>query len=507
MIVHATADEARGQPAPAGRSVTLIDAVPGSAARAERRVALVVGNSNYAAEKISLPNPKNDATDMAAALRKLGFEVLTAIDATKQEFESMVADFARMGTNADMALFFYAGHALQFEGQNYLMPVDGELKDSYSTWSMVRMDNVRKALDRVSGLKVMILDACRNNPLSDRIYRSPGGESSHRGLARIDKTQGMIVAYATAADEVAEDGKGRNSPFTGALLTRIDEAGLEITKMLRLVGADVSFKTEGRQRPEITVQSYNDYFLNQSDRAAWEKIKNSVDPSNLRDFVTRFPSSPYYAVVRDRLEQSTMAHDREEERRRQQAETERQAALQREENDRRIKAAEDLRLRTEREATARREADERERQQAAADAERRTKAAEDLRLQTEREATAKREADERERHQAAAESERRRAEQQRQDDERRAKAAEDLRLRTERDAAAKREAEERKRQQADEAEHRRPGQRRKDDERRTKSAEAEHQRQKSDGKAKQETKPADPPGHGGAKPTMLGQAF
>jgi hypothetical protein len=111
----------------------------------------------------------------------------------------------------------------------------------------------------------------------------------------------MIVVYATAADEVAEDGRGRNSPFTSALLTRIDEPGLEITQMLKQVGADVSAHTGGRQRPEITVQSYNDYFLNQSDRIAWEKIKDSGDPSALQDFIRRFRSSTYYAVALDRL--------------------------------------------------------------------------------------------------------------------------------------------------------------------------------------------------------------
>jgi hypothetical protein len=117
----------------------------------------------------------------------------------------------------------------------------------------------------------------------------------------------MIVVYATAADEVAEDGNGRNSPFTSALLTRMDEAGLEITKMLKLVGADVSAHTAGRQRPEISVQSYNDYFLNQSDRSAWEKIRNPDDPSALDDFIKRFPSSPYSPVARDRLQRLALS--------------------------------------------------------------------------------------------------------------------------------------------------------------------------------------------------------
>jgi uncharacterized caspase-like protein len=198
MTLCSAGDPARAQQSQVARRVIMVDAAPNIVAPAERRVALVAGNSNYQIEKFSLANPKNDAEDFAVALRGLGFDVVTAIDATKKEFERKVADFARLAKDADAALFFYAGHAMQFQGENYLMPVDGELKDRDSIWTeMVRVDDVRRALDRVDGLKVMILDACRDNPLSDRIYRSVagGGGGGPRGLARIGKAQGMIVAY------------------------------------------------------------------------------------------------------------------------------------------------------------------------------------------------------------------------------------------------------------------------------------------------------------------------
>jgi hypothetical protein len=304
LMTLGSADAARAQQSQADRRVIMVDAAPAIVAPAERRVALMVGNSNYQIERFSLANPKNDAEDVAAALRGLGFDVLTAIDAPKKEFERKVAEFARRAKDADAALFFFAGHAMQFQGENYLMPVDGELKDRDSIWSeMVRVDDVRRALDRVDGLKVMILDACRDNPLSDRVYRSvAAGGGAPRGLARIDKAQGMIVAYATAADDVAADGNGRNSPFTRALLNRMGEAGLEITKLFRMVGADVAEETRGRQRPELTLQSYNDYYLNQNDRIVWEKIRDSNDAAALRDFLAKFPSSPYSAVAKDRLE-------------------------------------------------------------------------------------------------------------------------------------------------------------------------------------------------------------
>ena len=285
---------------PVEARVVLLDSLMGDAVHLERRIALVVGNSNYLDEKIRLPNPQNDAADMAAMLRKLGFEVVVAIDASKQEFEGKLAQFARMGANADTALFFYAGHALQFQGENYLMPTDGELRDAGSVAHMVRVEDVRKALARVNGLKVMILDACRNNPLTDRNSRPPGGNLP-RGLAESGKADGMIVAYATAPDDVAEDGKGRNSPFTGALLNRLAQPGLEITKMFRMVGADVSAATGGRQHPEISLQSYNDYYINQTDRLAWDKIKNSDDAVAVEDFVAKFATSSYLAAAKEKL--------------------------------------------------------------------------------------------------------------------------------------------------------------------------------------------------------------
>src|SRR5580704_14917684 len=200
-------------------------------ALADRRVALVVGNAQYATPSLFLANPKNDADDVAAVLRTLGFDVILKTDSNKRDLELAMAQFARLSTNADVALFFYAGHALQYQGRNYLMPVDSTLEDEISLRSqMVAIDDVRAALDRASGVKVMILDACRNNPLAETFKRKISGASraieTVRGLARIDKAEGTIVAYATAPDEVATDGSGRNSPYTAALLKHLQEPGL-----------------------------------------------------------------------------------------------------------------------------------------------------------------------------------------------------------------------------------------------------------------------------------------
>ena len=277
-----------------------------SHAKAARRVALVVGNSHYSNASLFLANPKNDAEDVAAALRAVGFEVLQAIDANKRDLDLNMAKFARLATDADAALFYYAGHAVQYQGRNYLMPVDSEVEDDISLrYQMVLLDDVLAAAERATGVKIVILDACRNNPIADNINRKLAGLSrgapTTRGLARIDKALGMVVAYSTAADDVAADGSGRNSPFTSALLRRLREPGLEIGAMFRRIAADVNEKTQGRQRPETYVSLIGEYYLNQTDRPVWDQIKDTADASAFRSFIQRFPSSPRASDAQYRL--------------------------------------------------------------------------------------------------------------------------------------------------------------------------------------------------------------
>jgi uncharacterized caspase-like protein len=276
-------------------------------ALADKRVALVVGNSQYRNPNLFLSNPKNDAEDVAAALRTLGFEVIHKTDLSKRDLELAMGQFARLSASADAALFFYAGHALQYQGLNYLMPVDAALEDELSLrYQMISINDVRAALDQSGGVKIMILDACRNNPVVDVFKRRVSGTSrtveASRGLARIDKTQGMVVSYATSADDVAADGAGRNSPYTAALLKRLQEPGLEIEVMFRRIAAEVNEVTKGRQRPETSVSLLSDYYLNQQDRQAWEQIESSDDPTKLSDFVRRFPSSTLASQAQGRLQ-------------------------------------------------------------------------------------------------------------------------------------------------------------------------------------------------------------
>ena len=332
---------------------------------ADRRVALVIGNSAYRNASLVLTNPRNDAEDVAVALRELDFDVVHTTDARKEDFDRALARFARLATGADVALFFYAGHALQFQGRNYLMPIDAELEDEVSLrYHMQSIDDVRTALDQAAGIKIMILDACRNNPAADLLRRKVYGASRAlpmtRGLARVDRGQGIVVAFATAADDVAMDGKGRNSPYTAALLKRLREPGLEIEIMFRRVAADVNAQTNGQQRPETYVSLISEYYLNQKDRSAWEKIKSSEDPSVFRDYITRFPASVNTHQAQSRLRDLERTA-REGQLR---ALAEREAERAREQEAQRLRLAGLERERLEREA-AQRQAEERARAEAA----------------------------------------------------------------------------------------------------------------------------------------------
>lgn len=276
--------------------------VAAEVAAAERRVALVLGNSAYVAAGLALENPRTDAEDVARALNGLGFEVLLVTDADKTTTDRAIETFARMASGADTALFFYAGHALQYEGRNYLLPIDADVRDEIGLpFATVTVETIRRLLERSDGIKIMVLDACRNNPVAERLALRPPDNSfvvaseRTRGLHRADMPRGLIVAYAAAPDSVALDGQGRNSPYTTAFLRRLGEAGLEIGTMFRRIAADVDVATGGRQRPETFVSMVSDYYLNRNDKIAWEQIADQDDAAALRDFIETFPSS-YYAL-------------------------------------------------------------------------------------------------------------------------------------------------------------------------------------------------------------------
>ena len=222
-------------------------------AAADKRVALVVGNSAYAHAN-PLPNPANDANDVAAALKDVGFEVILGIDLDKRAFDLKVRDFARALENADVALFFYAGHGLQASGRNYLVPIDAQLKGERDLdFEGVSADFILKQmeLERAGKTNIVFLDACRDNPLARNLARSMGTRSASigRGLAPASTGLGTFIAYSTQPGNVAADGQGRNSPFTAALAQRVREPGRNLTSVMIDVRKDVLAATGGKQVP------------------------------------------------------------------------------------------------------------------------------------------------------------------------------------------------------------------------------------------------------------------
>ena len=215
-------------------------------ASAQSRMALVIGNSNYQSA-VSLPNPVNDAKAVADSFTGAGFEVTRLSDLTQMEMRREVRDFsariAEKGSDT-VALVYYAGHGVQVDGENFLIPVDARIqRESDVAIEALRLADIVKALETVqSRARIVMLDACRNNPFS-------AVGASGRGLAIVDAPAGTIVAYSTAPGTEAEDGTGQNSPYTSALVKIIPEPGLPIEQALKRVRLLVHESTEGRQTP------------------------------------------------------------------------------------------------------------------------------------------------------------------------------------------------------------------------------------------------------------------
>ena len=220
------------------------------AALAENRVALVIGQSNYRAV-VPLPNPANDAKAVSQMLTESGFEVLTAADLSQNELRAKVGDFAAKVAEKGpdtVALVFYAGHGLQIDGENYLVPVDVDPKrETDIPLQAVRLNDILNTLASVpSKIRILLLDSCRNNPFPDI------NKTAARGLAIVDaKTgaPGTFMSFSTSPGAEAEDGGGANSPYTTALLAVAKEPGLSIEDTFKRVRVAVNKATEGRQTP------------------------------------------------------------------------------------------------------------------------------------------------------------------------------------------------------------------------------------------------------------------
>lgn len=207
------------------------------------RHALIIGNSSY--DYSPLKNPANDASDIASTLETLGFKVILKTDVDQEQMEDAIADFGRELTQGGIGLFYYAGHGVQYEGENYLIPLKSRIKRQKDV--RYKAVNLGQVLDEMgqarNGLNVAIIDACRNNPLP-RSYRS-----GHRGLARVSSPQGTLIAYATSPGATAADGDGRNGLYTKHLLKYLQEPNITVEQVLKRVARDVREESAEKQTP------------------------------------------------------------------------------------------------------------------------------------------------------------------------------------------------------------------------------------------------------------------
>lgn len=221
-------------------------------AQAAGKAALVIGNSAYQ-HVTALTNPANDADDMAGALSRIGYAVTLVKDGDLKRMNDGLRAFLRDSDRAESALVFYSGHGVQVKGRNYLLPVSAEIGDELDLDTQtVSLDKLLELLDGAGPrVKIVILNSCRDNPLSKALVRGAGT----RGLARLDldagSAKGTLIAYSTSPGSVAQDGTGRNSPFTTALLAHIETPDLDIRQMFGQVRADVDETTQGAQTPWV----------------------------------------------------------------------------------------------------------------------------------------------------------------------------------------------------------------------------------------------------------------
>src|SRR5712671_3077516 len=298
-------------------------------ALAERRVALVVGNAQYA-HTPALPNPRNDAQDMADALRRVGFEVTLGYDLDQIKFARTIDDFARALDGADVGLFFYAGHGLQINEKNYLVSTEAKLESTFLVPSeTIELDAIIRLMESKANTNLIFLDACRNNPLTDNLKRNLAAinrtVSVGRGLARIEPTgRDTLVAFSSAPGQEAADGRGRNSPFTASLVRHLPKPGLEVSVMLKEVTADVRQETNNAQRPQqLSDMSKAFYFVKAEpavvtaprpgaptapvaptdpvdpvDVAFWQSAAAANECEAIRAYLRRFPNGRFVDLAR-----------------------------------------------------------------------------------------------------------------------------------------------------------------------------------------------------------------
>jgi TPR repeat protein len=297
-----------------------------SKANAAARVALVIGNGEYRYAK-PLPNPVNDANDIAATLEQLDFTVIRVLNGDFGKIREAIRAFNTEVEHADIGLIYYAGHGMELGGENWIVPIDAELKSDRDLLSeAIGLKVILQSVSRAGALGLVILDSCRDNPFAAKMTRTKLARSVDRGLARVEPTANVLVAYAAKDGTTATDGDGRNSPYTAALLKHLGTRGLEVSFVFRKVRDDVMAATGRRQQPFVYGSlSSKAIYLRAADPAApaasapaqsaaaapgnarnvdvavWESISRSTDGALFESFLKQFPQSPRSTEAQARL--------------------------------------------------------------------------------------------------------------------------------------------------------------------------------------------------------------
>jgi len=289
-----------------------------AAAPDAKRVALVIGNSDYV-HAVTLPNPANDARLIASTLRNAGFEVIEGVDQDNAGMHSLISRFTEQAYDADLAIIFYAGHGMQVDGKNYLIPVDADLTSpAYLKTRTIQIDDFMAALPPDPAIGVIILDACRDNPLARTLAASlPKSRSTSlgTGLAPVEArsdgvgTGGLLIAYATDPGAIAFDGDGTDSPYSTALARHLTEPGVEIQSALTRVRGEVTETTQGRQRPWHNASLGREVFLGKPAAAAVPAANPVADASNAAATSTPVASDSPSWEVEQRLWDEAVKHN------------------------------------------------------------------------------------------------------------------------------------------------------------------------------------------------------
>jgi uncharacterized caspase-like protein len=303
-----------------------------TAAKADRRVAFVVGNGAYK-NVAQLPNPPIDAKAMASTLRNVGFEVIEGSNLSRDQMTEKLLDFGRKAQGSDVAVFYYAGHGIAVGGSNYLLPVDADIKSEMDV-KLGAAINIDLTLDQTMGdakVKLVFLDACRDNPFAAKIKSNSATRSVNvqSGLAEMKSGEGTLIAFATGPGQTALDGQeGNNSPFTRALIDNITKPGVEIQQAMTSVRAQVNEETHKGQLPWGHTNLIGAVYLNQAPTTQvanaaptaagvvpaaassnsdgveleyWRSVKESNKPEELNAYLSAYPSGQFKALALARL--------------------------------------------------------------------------------------------------------------------------------------------------------------------------------------------------------------